>query len=374
MFLFVASRMTFSPPFSFSNLTELFGLTKARLHIGDATPRENQVVSTYITADRICCGMDEEHVGCCEPKVRWYDIYGDPVRPRKHGFELPPDALQASAWTVVMILLTLYILLEMWVLKEMSLAAWIVMTCILGVLGVGTVGLKIFLSVRDISCKGVLDGSDRVDVSILNPANAPEGHKPCGFCKVFVPVSARHCSTCDKCVEEFDHHCRWLNSCVGKRNYKYFIAFMLCTWSAIFCQLCVAISTFVWACANMHRTRHAIAKIYGNPGDRRIEILFLVFCGAGMALSVLGLLGLGHLLRFHFSLIRSGETTFTRIERKRNEKKAAGTYERKKAGWCGVEKRRTYQKPPQQAPSEDTPVFNSGAAQSVDNSSSRQPY
>nr|CAB3458500.1 unnamed protein product [Digitaria exilis] len=31
---------------------------------------------------------------------------------------------------------------------------------------------------------------------------------------------------CDKCVDGFDHHCRWLNNCIGKRNYRRFFVLM----------------------------------------------------------------------------------------------------------------------------------------------------
>ena len=32
----------------------------------------------------------------------------------------------------------------------------------------------------------------------------------------------RHCRFCDKCAKGFDHHCKWLNTYIGSRNYKYF--------------------------------------------------------------------------------------------------------------------------------------------------------
>ncbi|XP_067931560.1 palmitoyltransferase ZDHHC1-like [Watersipora subatra] len=45
----------------------------------------------------------------------------------------------------------------------------------------------------------------------------------CHLCECTVGVRSKHCSTCNKCIEDFDHHCIWLNNCVGRKNYRTFI-------------------------------------------------------------------------------------------------------------------------------------------------------
>jgi hypothetical protein len=49
---------------------------------------------------------------------------------------------------------------------------------------------------------------------------------------------AHHCKYCGRCVLKMDHHCPWVNNCIGFRNYKFFMLFCMYTTLAS-CYVCV---------------------------------------------------------------------------------------------------------------------------------------
>ena len=40
-------------------------------------------------------------------------------------------------------------------------------------------------------------------------------------------VTSYHCNRCGRCTEDFDHHCKFLNSCIGGKNYENFLRILI---------------------------------------------------------------------------------------------------------------------------------------------------
>ncbi|KAL0451813.1 UNVERIFIED_CONTAM: protein S-acyltransferase 24 [Sesamum latifolium] len=72
------------------------------------------------------------------------------------------------------------------------------------------------------------DDEPLLKIEINNPALlAGNWAQLCATCKIVRPLRAKHCSTCDRCVEQFDHHCPWVSNCIGKKNKWDFFLFLV---------------------------------------------------------------------------------------------------------------------------------------------------
>ncbi|QCE07920.1 probable protein S-acyltransferase 15 isoform X1 [Vigna unguiculata] len=71
---------------------------------------------------------------------------------------------------------------------------------------------------------GHVPSSYAPDVEFSKDSEAP---KKCDKCFVYKPPRTHHCRVCRRCILKMDHHCLWINNCVGYWNYKAFFVFVL---------------------------------------------------------------------------------------------------------------------------------------------------
>lgn len=69
------------------------------------------------------------------------------------------------------------------------------------------------------------------------------GFRFCSKCKSWKPDRSHHCSSCDKCILRMDHHCPWFGICIGFKNHRFFVQFLI--WSEIYLIIVTWISGWI---------------------------------------------------------------------------------------------------------------------------------
>jgi len=63
----------------------------------------------------------------------------------------------------------------------------------------------------------------------------------CPECEVIRTPRSRHCNICNKCVSRFDHHCPWINNCVGLGNHTWFYAYTVITLGYVLVSIAICV-------------------------------------------------------------------------------------------------------------------------------------
>ncbi|XP_045519024.1 palmitoyltransferase ZDHHC11 [Pieris brassicae] len=143
----------------------------------------------------------------------------------------------------------------------------------------------------------------------------------CHLCNIYTSdKKTKHCGICNKCVYKFDHHCKWLNNCVGGRNY---LAFIGCVITALFISvftlsLCVVdlVIFFTYPLSFEASVSYSINCTSTNVfyiQNCKSSIFFILFLIIYLVCSFVITCALLHLLCFHAYITILGISTYEYI-------------------------------------------------------------
>uniref|UniRef100_A0A8C9RLA8 Palmitoyltransferase n=1 Tax=Scleropages formosus TaxID=113540 RepID=A0A8C9RLA8_SCLFO len=114
----------------------------------------------------------------------------------------------------------------------------------------------------------------------------------CDRCQVIKPDRCHHCSVCETCVLKMDHHCPWVNNCVGFSNYKFFLLFL--AYSMVYC-------IFIAATSFQYFLKFWVGELPNGPA--KFHVLFLMFVALMFFVSLMFLFG------YHCWLVAKNRST-----------------------------------------------------------------
>lgn len=89
----------------------------------------------------------------------------------------------------------------------------------------------------------------------------------CGICQIKVSYNTKHCKPCNKCVNGFDHHCDFLSTCIGKRNYISFLSSLVLTLIILCLLFAISSTIFIFRFTQPDILQQRSTVVFHNNGS-----------------------------------------------------------------------------------------------------------
>ena len=125
---------------------------------------------------------------------------------------------------------------------------------------------KLFWNKLSINKKRSIIEYNFEDIFAQNDYNLDKIELLCPVCRIIKlnQSKIKHCIICNKCIDNWDHHCFWLNICINKDNYNLFKLFTI----FLFFEISINIYIYIFISLNI--------KIF-NPDFNLLNSLLLCF-------------------------------------------------------------------------------------------------
>ncbi|KAL9875812.1 palmitoyltransferase ZDHHC3-like [Glossina fuscipes] len=156
--------------------------------------------------------------------------------------------------TYIMVIYAYYVVMRWIILQTMQANIW----APLHVVSFNTVVFLLAMShlKAELSDPGCVPlPANRLDFSDMHTVGKSTGNgnssnewTVCTRCETYRPPRAHHCRICKRCIRRMDHHCPWINNCVGERNQKYFLQFLVYVGVQAIYSACLVLGSLINPC------------------------------------------------------------------------------------------------------------------------------